>query len=72
MSRGGAGEERYERVDFQKKVKMIFEDKLADSTWKSIDGTLDMDSIQDSLRDICKKIIAEVAERPIGVLWESK
>ena len=62
MSRGGAGEERYERVDFQKKVKTIFEDKLADSTWKTVDGTLGMDAIQDTLRDISKKVIAEVGE----------
>jgi len=70
MSRGGAGEERYEKVDFQKKVKTIFEEKLADSAWKSIDGTLGMDVIQDTLRDISQKIIVEVEEKPIGVLWE--
>ena len=70
MSRGGAGEERYEKVDFQKKVKTIFEDKLSDSTWKSIDGTLGLDAIQTTLRDISKNVIAEVAEKPIGVLWE--
>jgi thymidylate kinase len=32
--RGQYGEERYERVDFQKKVKEIFEKKLSNNKWK--------------------------------------
>lgn len=30
---GQYGEERYEKVDFQRKVKTIFEEQLKDDTW---------------------------------------
>jgi len=70
MSRGGAGDERYEKIEDQKKVQKIFEEGLADSTWHTIDGNRAIDVIQNDLRDISKKIIGEVGDKPIGVLWQ--
>jgi dTMP kinase len=37
-SRGGYGEERYERVEFQEKVKKIYEDHLISKDWIEINA----------------------------------
>ncbi|KFD58680.1 hypothetical protein M513_00373, partial [Trichuris suis] len=39
--RGDFGQELYEKVEFQKKVYNIFMEKVRDSNWRFIDGTLD-------------------------------
>lgn len=37
-SRGDYGLERYEKIEFQEKVKRIYEENLFDSEWVSIDA----------------------------------
>lgn len=70
MKRGGAGDERFENIEDQKKVQRIFEDKLADSSWKPVDGDRPIDVIQQDLREISKRVIGEVGDKPVGVLWQ--
>lgn len=43
--RGGFGEERYEKVELQQKVKEKF-DAMRDETWHTVDANQPMDAVQ--------------------------
>ena len=45
MKRHGFGEEVYEKKDFQKKVKEIYEQHLCEEDWMIINGEQDVDNI---------------------------
>lgn len=49
--RGGYGGERYEQLEFQKKVAKSYL-TLHDSSWKVIDATLPVEDIEEKLREI--------------------
>lgn len=47
--RGGYGGERYEQLEFQKKVAQFYH-KLFDASWKIVDATLTIEEIEEQLR----------------------
>lgn len=68
-ARGGYGGERYEKLEFQKKVEQKFK-SLKDTTWQSVDATQSMDSIQSEIRDWSVKVIQECLDgRELMQMW---
>ncbi|KAI9136258.1 thymidylate kinase-domain-containing protein [Paraphysoderma sedebokerense] len=71
MTRGGFGEERYEKLEFQEKVRNVFMD-LKEDGWMVIDARKSIDDIHRTIIDRTNQTINDVALRPIGVLWEDR
>lgn len=67
--RGDYGNERYEKTEFQQKVKALYEDKLADSTWKIVDAAQKVDVVHSQLGELASKIVEEVKNKPVLPLW---
>ncbi|KAL6657058.1 hypothetical protein ACP70R_004838 [Stipagrostis hirtigluma subsp. patula] len=67
--RGGYGGERYERIEFQKKVAEHYH-SLSDSTWKIVDGSLPMETVEEQLRELATKCIQECQGKPLtNLAW---
>ncbi|KAK4363191.1 hypothetical protein RND71_018432 [Anisodus tanguticus] len=69
--RGGYGDERYEQLEFQKKVAGSYL-ALRDSSWKVIDATLSIEDIEKKLREVvldCMKACHK--GKPLSQLWPS-
>ncbi|KAK4409986.1 Thymidylate kinase [Sesamum angolense] len=49
--RGGYGGERYEQLEFQKRVAQSYK-MLCDATWKIVDATLPFEDVEKQLREI--------------------
>jgi len=65
--RADFGGERYERTEFQAKVREVY-DKLADSSWKTINADKSMEEVEENLY----AILSEEVIRPkgkLGLLW---
>eukprot|EP00241_Pyramimonas_parkeae_P010812 CAMPEP_0114248746 /NCGR_PEP_ID=MMETSP0058-20121206/13747_1 /TAXON_ID=36894 /ORGANISM="Pyramimonas parkeae, CCMP726" /LENGTH=228 /DNA_ID=CAMNT_0001362193 /DNA_START=79 /DNA_END=765 /DNA_ORIENTATION=+ len=58
--RGGFGEERYEKVDLQKKVAAQFEAMKSDN-WQIVDATQSMETVQKEVQTITKAVIEKCA-----------
>jgi len=71
QKRGQYGEERYEKLEMQNKVKKCYEEKLMDKTWIEIDATKPLEDIHLEIEKIALKIIEESANKPISKLWTS-
>ncbi|CAA6663626.1 unnamed protein product [Spirodela intermedia] len=70
--RGGYGNERYEQLEFQRKVSDNYHD-LSDSTWKIIDACLPEEDIQTQLRSLALESIAGCRSgKPLSTLWLPK
>ncbi|KAF8668899.1 hypothetical protein HU200_052103 [Digitaria exilis] len=65
--RGGYGGERYEKIEFQKKVADHYH-SLRDSTWKVVDGSLPMETVEEQLRQLATNCIQECQEKPLANL----
>ncbi|CAL1372428.1 unnamed protein product [Linum trigynum] len=69
--RGGYGGERYEQLEFQKKVAECYH-ALRDSSWKIIDACRPMEEIEKQLQSIVlDNILACKVGKPISQLWSS-
>lgn len=67
--RGGYGGERYERLDFQKKVEEKYQ-ALHDPSWKIIDARLSMEEVQKQLREHVMDCITSCKNgKPLSQLW---
>ncbi|XP_039118623.1 thymidylate kinase isoform X1 [Dioscorea cayenensis subsp. rotundata] len=67
--RGGYGTERYEHLDFQRKVAQHYA-KLQDVSWKVIDGGLSMEDVENQIRELALDCIAKCkAGKPLANLW---
>ncbi|KAJ9141543.1 hypothetical protein P3X46_032068 [Hevea brasiliensis] len=67
--RGGYGGERYEKLEFQRKVAECYL-ALRDPSWKIIDGCQSMEEIQKQLQKIVlDHVIACKKGRPLSHLW---
>jgi dTMP kinase len=68
--RGDYGQERYENVDFQEKVKDVFWKLKEDSYWHVIEASRPIEVVHQD----CHKIVLETIQRkelqPIDVLWK--
>eukprot|EP01116_Phalansterium_solitarium_P021748 TRINITY_DN6900_c1_g1_i1.p1 TRINITY_DN6900_c1_g1~~TRINITY_DN6900_c1_g1_i1.p1 ORF type:complete len:218 (-),score=26.01 TRINITY_DN6900_c1_g1_i1:183-836(-) len=67
--RGEYGQERYENVDFQRKVEAIFQQKLKDSTWVVLDGRKTIDELHLEIQRVAGDAIARARTTPVGALW---
>jgi dTMP kinase len=76
VQRGNFGEERYERIDFQKKVREQFmllkgEDEAAGALdWHVIDARQSIEDIHAQIVAIVDKVMASTAGKPIARLWQ--
>ncbi|OIT38736.1 PREDICTED: thymidylate kinase-like isoform X1 [Nicotiana attenuata] len=69
--RGGYGGERYEQLEFQKKVAKSYL-TLHDSSWKVIDATLPVEDIEEKLREIVLDSMTICQKgKPLSQLWSS-
>ncbi|KAL2927136.1 Thymidylate kinase [Bienertia sinuspersici] len=67
--RGGYGGERYERLDFQRKVREKYQD-LQDASWKIVDACLPMEEVQKKLREHVLELIKACQNgKPFSHLW---
>ncbi|XP_010250824.1 PREDICTED: thymidylate kinase isoform X1 [Nelumbo nucifera] len=69
--RGGYGGERYEQLEFQRKVAQHYK-MLCDATWKIIDASLPMEDVEKQLREFVMDCIATCQiGKPLSQLWLS-
>ncbi len=66
-SRGGYGEERYEKTDFQLQVRERFH-ALKDESWVIVDAREDANQVHDAIISAIKPALAPDA--PLGLLWK--
>ncbi|CAL0318533.1 unnamed protein product [Lupinus luteus] len=67
--RGGYGGERYEKLDFQKKVAESFKD-LHDTAWKVVDACQPIEDVEKQLQDIVLHCVTECQKgKPLSFLW---
>lgn len=67
--RGGYGDERYEQLEFQKKVAGSYL-SLRDSSWKVIDATLSIEDIEKKLREVVLDCMMTCHKgKPLSQLW---
>ncbi|XP_011045182.1 PREDICTED: thymidylate kinase isoform X4 [Populus euphratica] len=67
--RGGYGGERYEQLEFQKKVAKCYQ-ALCDSSWKVIDACQPIEDIEKQLQDaVLDHVRACERGRPLSYLW---
>ncbi|PKI68360.1 hypothetical protein CRG98_011268 [Punica granatum] len=67
--RGGYGGERYEQLEFQKKVAEYYE-VLRDSSWKIIDASLPIEEIEKQLQELASECLKECQKgKPLSLLW---
>ncbi|XP_047023873.1 thymidylate kinase [Helicoverpa zea] len=69
--RNGFGNERYEVLNFQKKVSETYQ-KLKEDNWEVLDANRSIESIQEDLLQQSLNIINDVPEKPIGKLWKKE
>lgn len=79
--RGEYGAERYEKLDFQHKVRGKFQELRSrisaergeeDVAWHILDATKPIDVLQEEIRQISSRVVAEVAGKPIRRLWSGR
>ncbi|VVB16593.1 unnamed protein product [Arabis nemorensis] len=69
--RGGYGDERYERVEFQRKVSDFYQ-SLRDSSWKIIDAGEAMEEVEKKIQEVVLNKVKECAiGKPLSLLWSS-
>ena len=62
------GEERYEKVDFQKKVERMFE-ALKGPEWHELDASRDMESLHTEICNVTDSLMEKIKNSPVGELW---
>ena len=65
--RGNYGEERYEKIDFQKKVQEAYY-KIKESNWKVLNAKLPVNELQQSIQNIADEILKDVEFKPIQTI----
>ncbi|XP_045772026.1 thymidylate kinase [Maniola jurtina] len=68
QKRNGFGNERYEVLDFQKKVVDAYM-QLKEENWELLDASRSMETIQDELLHKTTSIIENVGNKPIEKIW---
>ncbi|KAK8942734.1 hypothetical protein KSP39_PZI009412 [Platanthera zijinensis] len=66
--RGSYGIERYEQLDFQKKVAHSYQ-ILLDTTWKVIDASLSLELIENQIQELALETIESCPKMPLSSLW---
>ncbi|KAI3463084.1 hypothetical protein Pfo_019747 [Paulownia fortunei] len=69
--RGGYGGERYEKLEFQKKVAQSYK-TLCNATWKMVDATLPIEDVEKQLRQIVMECVLTCQKgKPFSKLWQN-
>ncbi|CAA2954729.1 thymidylate kinase isoform X1 [Olea europaea subsp. europaea] len=69
--RGGYGEERYEQLEFQKKLARSFK-ALRDASWKNINASLPIEDVEKQLRETVLNCLETCGQgKPLLELWLS-
>jgi dTMP kinase len=66
--RGDFGAERYEKEEFQKKVRTIFH-QLKSDAWKVLDARQSIDELHTQIQHLALEAINSYADKPIQHLW---
>lgn len=68
--RGGYGGERYEQLEFQKKVALCYQ-QLRDASWKTIDASLPVEEVEKQMREVALDCVTKCLEgKPISeIFW---
>ncbi|KAL4359852.1 hypothetical protein AHAS_Ahas08G0118800 [Arachis hypogaea] len=68
--RGGYGGERYEKLEFQKKVAESYK-ALHDVSWKSVDACQPIEDVEKQLQEIVFDCVTECqkGKKPLSLLW---
>lgn len=75
MQRGNFGEERYEKIDFQKKVREQFmllksEDKESAAVdWHVVNAAQSIDEVHNEIVGIVDRVLSSLGDKPVGKLW---
>ncbi|PRP79990.1 hypothetical protein PROFUN_12277 [Planoprotostelium fungivorum] len=68
QKRGNYGEERYETVEFQRKVKDLYENKMKDPSWKVVNASQKPEDLHNDIRSIVESVIQDVEHTPLNTL----
>lgn len=69
--RGGYGGERYEQLEFQKKVSLQYKD-LHDHSWKIVDACQPIEEIEKQLKEMALNCIESCRKgKPLALLWSN-
>ena len=68
LLRNGFGDEIYESLDFQSKVKVNYK-KLIDENWSIISGDDEIESLNEKLFILAKDVIETSTDKHIEKLW---
>ena len=68
QGRGGFGEERYEKVEFQKKVADKFM-SLKDPTWKILDAKVSKEELHEKIVSVVEQVLQNTQNEPLKLLW---
>ncbi|XP_057425937.1 thymidylate kinase isoform X1 [Lotus japonicus] len=67
--RGGYGDERYEKLEFQKKVAQSYK-VLHDHSWKVVDACQPIEDVEKQLQEMVLDCVTECRKgRPLSPLW---
>ncbi|EGC36643.1 hypothetical protein DICPUDRAFT_97517 [Dictyostelium purpureum] len=66
--RGDYGGERYEKVEFQMKIKQIYEEKLKRPSWKVINANRTVEEVSNEINQIFDSELESLQKKPIGTL----
>lgn len=67
--RDGFGDERYEKAEFQQKVRDCYEKLYDSSYWQKIDANRSEKELTDVLKEYVEKTITAAAKQNLNVLW---
>ncbi|CAG8558040.1 8241_t:CDS:2 [Ambispora leptoticha] len=71
VKRGGYGKERYENLEFQKKVRKVFLD-LKDSSWKILDARQTIPELHQQIIETAEEVIKKCESIPFSEnLWKN-
>lgn len=68
VNRDGYGAERYEEVEFQRKVKLIYENSLADDSWFIVNASRSIEEVASDILAAVQSAIERVQNSPIQTL----
>ncbi|THG20909.1 hypothetical protein TEA_016950 [Camellia sinensis var. sinensis] len=69
--RGGYGGERYEQLEFQRKVARSYQ-ILHDASWKTIDACLPIEDVEKQLQEVVLDCVTTCQKgKPLSQLWSS-
>lgn len=72
VDRGGFGDERYEKSEFQKKVQVNFNsmiDQDKDGLWKLINAARSIDEVFQEISIDVKNLMKTIEDTDVGKLW---